>query len=93
MPRDKYKRQIVDSIYNQFETMSVIKQIEEKFKNNPIEVDLSSIEIPEFTPEIKELFEKHKKVEVLVMNNCNLTSLKNFPSLPSLQALDLSSNK
>ena len=45
-----------------------------------------------FTPEIKEKIEKLVQIEELSLNNCGLTTLKNFPVCPNLNNLELGEN-
>ena len=56
------------------------------------ELDLSGEQLGQFTPEMKTALEQCKSLESLVLCECDLTSLKNFPQLKQLQELDLSTN-
>lgn len=47
----------------------------------------------ELTLSDKSLLEEFTELEFLSMNNCGLTSLRNFPALPQLLKLDLNGNK
>ncbi len=55
-------------------------------------LDLNKINIGEFTEDIKKYLEKLKKVKVLLLNDCQLTSIALLPNW-KLTAVDLSSNK
>lgn len=74
-----------------------LKEIENKIKESQeagevIDLDLTEVTIEKFTPEISALIERQKNLEVLILSNCGLKSLENFPKC-KLQALDLSHNK
>lgn len=56
-------------------------------------IELDGIPFEEITPEMKSLFESCSALQMLTINNCNLTTLKNFPHCPALIRLDLISNK
>jgi Leucine-rich repeat (LRR) protein len=45
-----------------------------------------------FTPEMKEELEKCVSLNSLVLTECQLNSLENFPDIPELVHLDLSTN-
>lgn len=56
------------------------------------EMDLSGNQLQKFTPEIKQLLEQCKQLQTLILCECDLVSLENFPKLPRLTLLDLSTN-
>lgn len=78
--------------------MSVLKSIQEAIKsegNDPskhVELNLSKIQIGEFTPDIKKAIEACKNLEILILTECGLTSLNNMPEL-DLTAIDLTANQ
>lgn len=56
------------------------------------ELSLDSLEITEITPELQKELEKFPNLLSLTLNECSLTSLANFPSLPNLTRLELCDN-
>jgi Leucine-rich repeat (LRR) protein len=54
---------------------------------------LDSIEIKNFTPNIKKMLESCTNLEYLTLNDCAMKSLEHFPNLKSLIVLELSDNK
>lgn len=69
------------------------KRIQEAKKEEAelTELDLTSINIGKFTPEISALIEKEDKLEVIILVDCSLTTLAGFPKC-GFQAIDLSQN-
>jgi len=69
------------------------EQVEEQ-EDDVQEISLDTLELGKLTPEIKAAIEKHKDTLVfLSLNECQLTSLENFPNLPKLSRLELTDNK
>ncbi len=58
---------------------------------NIYELNLGSIKIQKFFPELQELIEECKYLEILVLAECELCSLKNMPRL-DISVLDLRMN-
>jgi len=56
------------------------------------EINLDSIHFERITPEIKEKLETYSNLASLTLNDCNLTSLDNFPELPNLIRLEIQDN-
>ena len=76
---------------------STLKEIEKKIQESKaegdvVDLDLTGVAIGKFTPEIAALIEGQKSLEVLILTNCGLKNLANFPK-GKFQALDLSSNE
>lgn len=74
-----------------------LKEIEKKIQESKaegevIDLDLTDVAIGKFTPEIAALIEAQKSLEVVILSNCGLKSLVNFPKC-NLQAVDLSHNE
>lgn len=57
------------------------------------ELILDDIEFKQFTPELKEKIEKLAGLEQISLNNCGLSSLKNFPNCPNLSSLEIGENQ
>jgi len=57
------------------------------------EIVLDETEISEITPELKKKLESIEGISTLSLNNCSITSLANFPSLPTLIRLEIMNNK
>lgn len=55
-------------------------------------MDLTGIPIISFSPDLSLIIENHPRIESLILAECSLCSLDNFPTLPNLTNLDLSSN-
>ena len=75
--------------------MSVLDQIKERLGKEPENLNmmnLSEIDIGAFTDDIKQYLERFKKVKVLILRQCGLSSLEHLPSW-KLSAIDLSENK
>jgi len=74
-----------------------IKRIEEQAQDQEGEVQeisLDQIHFQKFTPEIAQALEKHKdSLLFLSLNDCLLSTLENFPTLPNLIRLELTDNK
>ena len=72
----------------------VRKRIKEILKEeDKSEVDLSDVKIGRFTDDIRKEIEKCTEATVLILTECDLSSLENMPRLPTVIAIDLSSNK
>lgn len=69
------------------------EQVGGKAKGEIEELILDGWECSELTLSDKSLLEEFTELEFLSMNNCGLTSLRNFPTLPQLLKLDLNGNK
>ena len=55
-------------------------------------MDLSEIKIGKFTTELATHLDKYRNVKVIILNNCELTSLENLPKW-DLVVVDASENK
>ncbi len=53
---------------------------------------LDDISFLKFTPEIKQQIEKLSEVDSMSLNNCGLSTLKNFPNCTNLRQLELGEN-
>jgi ribosomal protein L30/L7E len=72
--------------------LSEIKARLEKEPDNLNMLNLEGIKIGTITEDIKQYLERFKKVKVLILRQCELTSLDNLPPW-KLAAIDLSENK
>lgn len=76
--------------------MSVLKEIRKKLSEEDLEemqeLDLSGIKIEKITPEIAKFLEKYSKVEMVILENCQLESLDNLPNWKII-AINVSENK
>ena len=79
--------------------MNLYKELQEKLsEHNPTEVDELILDdifenVAQFTESNKKDLEKYTNLIHLSLNGFGLESLKNFPTLPSLQVLELRANK
>lgn len=72
---------------------NIIKLIDEQKELEQTEdLILDDIEIKEFTKEVKEKIESISDLAFFTLNNCELTSLKNFPQNKSIVKLELAFN-
>lgn len=81
---------------NEPTTLDLIKERIRSNEDKPeeiVELDLSEIQIKKFTPEISREIESCAKTEVLLGNDCGLTSLDNLTSKLPLVAVDFSNNQ
>ena len=61
-------------------------------EDNTNELDLSKINIGKFDEETRKTLEKYKKVQILILSDCQLETLDFLPNW-KLTAIDLSNNK
>lgn len=61
-------------------------------EDNTNELDLSKINIGKFDEETRKTLEKYKKVQILILSDCQLETLDSLPNW-KLTAIDLSNNK
>ncbi len=61
-------------------------------EDNTNELDLSKINIGKFDEETRKTLEKYKKVQILILSDCQLETLDALPNW-KLTAIDLSNNK
>lgn len=74
-------------------TKKALTIIEEVIENGTVEdITLDNIEIKEISDDLRKKLEELKDLVCLSMNQCNLTSLANFPKLPGLVRLELMKN-
>ena len=67
--------------------------IEEQVEDNEgMEVAIEGVSLPHITEEIRKKLEGLEELSNLVINSCKLSSLANFPKLPSLNRLELINN-
>lgn len=50
-----------------------------------LEFDISGILVGKFTPEIKKVLEEMVNLEVLIIAECDITSLENFPTFKKIK--------
>lgn len=75
--------------------MSALSEIKARLEKEPDNLNMLSLEgikIGAITDDIKQYLERFKKVKVLILKQCELSSLDNLPSW-KLAAIDLSENK
>ncbi len=62
-------------------------------KNNTKEIYLDDLQITKISEDLKKELESLKKTTFLSLNNCELTTLENFPNISGLTRLELMENK
>lgn len=69
----------------------VVRMIKEQFTKDEFIIDIKGVELNSISKEIRWTLGSHR-FKVLVLSNCKLKSLKNFPKIYGLLELDLSDN-
>lgn len=78
--------------------MSILSKINDAIKEigKPQQIPellLTDLEIGKITPEIAQVLDKCKKIEVLELSSCRLESLDNLPVFAKIKCIDLNDNK
>lgn len=72
---------------------NVVNEIQQQFAIGNTEMAvLDDFHIKKITPELRRELERYKDLISLSLSSCRLSTLENFPFLPSLMILDLSYN-